>query len=162
MKNLKAFGLGILACAFFFSACLAYAQPIRSGELIDKASAYDGQTVTYAGEVIGDIMLRGDYAWVNINDADNAIGVWLPRAAAVRIIRGGTYKSKGDWIEVSGVFRRACPQHGGDLDIHAEAVRIIAPGKPLGERLDVNKRNMAITLVVCICLVLISRRLKTA
>lgn len=161
MKNVRMPGLVILVFVFFAGIRPAGAQPVSSGELIGKAKEYDGQVVAYAGEVIGDIMLRGDYAWVNVNDGSNAVGVWLPRAAAVKITRSGSYKSKGDWIEVSGIFRRACPVHGGDLDIHAETIRAVTPGRPLREQFNVDKRNMVITLVVCVCLVLILRRLKT-
>jgi hypothetical protein len=162
MRNLRLFGWGALSFIFLLGIFPAHAQPVGSGELIIRANDYDGQTVTYVGEVIGDIMLRGEYAWVNVNDGSNAIGLWLPKAAAIKIIRGGSYKSKGDWVEVSGVFRRACPQHGGDLDIHAEAVRMVVPGRPYSEQLNLNKRNMATALAACLCLIWILRRLKTA
>ncbi len=150
--------LSLVLCAGIWPV---YAQPVSSGQLIGKANEYDGQVVAYAGEAIGDIMLRGDHVWVNVHDGTSAIGVWLPKSVVAQRIRGGSYASKGDWVEVSGIFRRACPEHGGDLDIHAEAIRIITPGRPLRERLSVDKRNMAVTLMVCLCLALILRRLKT-
>jgi hypothetical protein len=161
MRNVRMPVLVILSFVFFAGIWPAYAQPVSSGQLIGKANEYDGQVVTYAGEAIGDIMRRGDHVWVNVHDSNNAIGVWLPESAVAQGLRGGSYASKGDWIEVSGIFRRACPEHGGDLDIHAEAIRIVTPGRPLRERLSTDKRNMAITLMVCLCLALILRRLKT-
>jgi len=37
----------------------------------------------------------------------------------------GDYKHHGDLVEVTGTFNAACPQHGGDVDIHATSLRIV-------------------------------------
>ena len=47
--------------------------------------------IVYAGEVIGDVMVRGDFVWVNINDGENAIGVWLDKELAREIQFTGSY-----------------------------------------------------------------------
>lgn len=135
-----------------------FAQPVSSKELISNTKGYDGKTVIYAGEVIGDIMRRGDYAWVNVNDGEGAIGIWMKAALAQEIIYAGSYKSKGDKIEVSGVFHRACPEHGGDLDIHAETLRKIQPGIILNKKLGPHKKNLSLGLLGILCLILILRR----
>jgi hypothetical protein len=135
---------------------------ISSKELINNAKLYDGKTVVYAGEVIGDVMVRGDFAWVNLNDGLNAIGIWVPKSLIKDILYEGSYKSKGDWLEVIGTFRRNCPEHGGDLDIHAQAIRKTGAGRALTERLNVAKRNMFLVLTVILCLTLILRQLKRA
>ena len=133
---------------------------LSSRELINNAKLYDGKTVAYEGEVIGDVMLRQDFAWVNLNDGVNAIGVWIPKALVKDILYEGSYKSKGDWLEVTGTFSRSCSIHGGDLDIHAQAIRKTGPGRALIERLNLGKRNMFLILTVILCLVLILRQLK--
>ncbi|MHB8896748.1 MAG: hypothetical protein ACYC99_16460 [Candidatus Geothermincolia bacterium] len=40
------------------------------------------------------------------------------------------YKYKGSTVRVVGVFHRACEQHGGDTDIHADAVEVLRKGRP--------------------------------
>lgn len=137
-----------------------FAQSISSTELINNAKLYDGKVVTYEGEVIGDIMVRGDYAWVNLNDGGNAIGIWIYKDLTRDILYTGSYKSKGDWLEVTGVFNRACFKHGGDLDIHAQSVRKITPGRLLQEHLNLSKRNFTFILFGVLCLVLILNLLK--
>jgi len=149
-------------CALVFVIYLksSYAQSISSSELINNARLYDGKVITYEGEVIGDIMVRGEYAWVNINDGQNAIGIWIDKNLTKDIVYTGSYKSRGDWIEVTGIFQRACPEHGGDLDLHAQGIRKIRPGRLVLERRNLAKRNLALVLFGALCLVWILRRLK--
>jgi len=137
-----------------------FAQPISSTELINNAKLYDGKTVVYEGEAIGDIMVRGQFAWVNLNDGKNAIGIWLGKDLTTDILYTGSYKAKGDWIEVVGVFNRACAQHGGDLDLHAKSIRKTSPGRQTPERLNLGKRNLVLVLLGILCLVWILRQLK--
>ncbi len=40
----------------------------------------------------------------------------------------GSYRYCGDRVLVIGTFHRACPEHGGDLDIHAVRLEVVAPG----------------------------------
>lgn len=138
----------------------AHAQPLSSVELIKNSRLYEGKTVVFAGEVIGDVMLRSDYAWVNLNDGTNAIGVWVERSLASQIHNSGSYKSRGDWIEVVGLFNRSCLQHGGDLDIHAQSLRKLSTGGLVIERFNLGKRNLTITLAALLSLVWILSLLK--
>ncbi len=143
----------ILLCG---TAC--FAQPISSTELINKAREYDGKNLVYVGEVIGDVMARGDFAWVNMNDGENAIGIWLKKESAEQIQFAGSYHAKGDRLEISGIFNRGCIQHGGDMDIHAQTVRTISPGGPVREEFDTRKRNVTFILLGVLALVLIFAR----
>ena len=138
----------------------AYAQSLSSTELINNAKLYDGKILTYEGEVIGDIMARGDYAWLNVNDGQNAIGIWADKNLTKDISYTGTYKSKGDLVEITGVFHRACLEHGGDLDIHAQAIRKLRQGRGVIERLNTSKRNLIFVLLGVLCLVWILKILK--
>ncbi|MBE3090684.1 MAG: DNA-binding protein, partial [Actinobacteria bacterium] len=87
---------------------------ISSNELIENAIKYDKQIVVYSGEVIGDIMKRGDNAWINVSDSNNAIGVWLPYSETKIIKYAGRYDYKGDTVKIEGIFNKACTEHGGD------------------------------------------------
>lgn len=142
-----------LVLSSWFIVSVAYAQPISSTELISNAKQYDAKLVTYEGEVIGDVMVRGDYAWINVNDGKNAIGIWIPKSLTKDILYTGSFKSKGDWIEITGVFQRACPEHGGDLDIHAQTMRKISAGRPIFERLNLDKRNLILILAGILLLI---------
>jgi len=149
-----------LIFSFFALRFYCYAQTISSTELINNAKLYDGKTVVYEGEVIGDIMMRADFAWMNINDGQNAIGIWVNVSLAKDVSYTGSYKSKGDWVEVTGIFNRACPVHGGDLDIHAQAIRKTNLGRMTLEKLNPGKRNQVIVLFGFLGLIWISTLLK--
>jgi hypothetical protein len=152
----RAIGYQLSAISLIFSCwTVCYAQPLSSTELINKAKEYDGKSVVYAGEAIGDVMVRGDFVWVNLNDGENAIGVWLDKELAKEIKYTGSYQAKGDRLEVTGVFHRVCIQHGGDMDIHAQNIRKISPGKLVEEKLDTVKRNFTFILLGILFLVLI-------
>jgi hypothetical protein len=139
----------------FFCGTVCCAQTISSTELINKAREYDGESVVYVGEVVGDIMARGDFVWVNVNDGENAIGIWLDKELAGEIQFAGSYHAKGDRLEITGVFHRACIQHGGDMDIHAQNIRKISPGRQVREELSTGKRNFTFILFGVLSLVLI-------
>ncbi len=121
----------ILAVLLFF-CCARHAnaqKSVSSTELIEKAAYYNNKTVEYQGEVVGDVMVRGDSCWVNLNDGANAIGIWADTNLLKGIIKyKGDYNNKGDILLISGIFHRACPQHGGDLDIHLSNAAKIKEG----------------------------------
>jgi len=116
--------------------------------------------VIYEGEVIGDIMKRGGFAWMNVNDGQNAIGIWVNASLVKDIVYTGSYKALGDRVEVTGIFNRACSEHGGDLDIHSQVIRKTAPGRQVRERLNLGKRNLVIVLLGILCLIWILSLLK--
>ena len=137
----------IIIMIFGLIVHIAYAQPISSAELINNAKQYNGKVVDYRGEVIGDTMMRGQYAWVNINDGQNAIGIWVLEALIKDITHKGSYGFRGDIVEITGKFDRSCPEHGGDLDIHAQSMRKITSGRQIFDNLDFNKIKIALILL---------------
>ena len=139
-----------------YSYCYAQ-EAISSTELIQSPQEYDQKEVVYEGEVIGEIMHRRQGVWVNINDGQNSIGVWLPPELTTVIEHRGSYKAKGDILQVKGIFNRACGQHGGDLDIHATSLLKIKSGWHRQEEIILAKRNLLIVLLVILCLILISK-----
>ncbi|MBU1091042.1 MAG: DNA-binding protein [Candidatus Omnitrophica bacterium] len=152
--------MSFLGFWFFSFLVSAYAQPVTSTELINNAKEYDGSTVAYEGEVIGDIMRRGDFVWLNVKDGKIALGIWAHNSLAKEIEFTGEYKSKGDRIQVSGIFNRACLEHGGELDIHAKSIKKLNSGKMIKEKLIIGKRNLVIMLSGVIFLVWILMLLK--
>jgi hypothetical protein len=159
--------IGLLVTGYWLLVTSGYAQPISSSELINNAKQYDGQTIFYQGEVVGDVMVRRDFVWLNLFDGENAIGVWLKKETLPDIKFVGGYQQKGDWLEVAGIFHASCLQHGGDLDLHAEKVKIIAQGYKIKEEVHPAKRiwarnlsALALFLLVCIVIREVFHKLK--
>ncbi len=132
---------------------------------------YDGKMITIEGEVIGDIMYRGDYAWITVNDdpyslrksleeggdfvglSNQGIGVWVSREAAKKIMTCGGYKNKGDIVSITGEFHRACHEHGGDTDIHAANLEVISSGYAFSHPFSYGKL-LAVMVLSLICIYL--------
>lgn len=134
-----------------------YAQSIASVELINNAKQYNGNIVVYRGEVIGDIMLRGEYAWINVNDGKNAIGIWTKKELIKDILYTGGYRSRGDIVEITGKFNRSCIEHGGDLDIHAQSITKISLGDKTSHPVNKKEINLILFLSGIIVLVILLR-----
>lgn len=106
--------------------------PGSIGDLVEGAAVYDGRRVVIEGEVLGELMFRGSEVWINIGDGPtSAVGVWAPAQMARGIKNIGGYKAKGDWIRVTGVFRRSDPKRGGELDIEAISIEVAQSGEPI-------------------------------
>ena len=136
----------VLVFSIAISCKNAYSQVIPSAELINKSREYDGRGIVYQGEVIGDKMLRGAFAWLNVHDGQNAIGVWAAGELVRDIRLTGDYKHKGDFIQVIGIFNRSCQEHGGDLDIHAQAIIKISDGFKVKEKVSAAKARLVLIL----------------
>jgi len=152
---LLGFVLGITA---FYNN--GYAQTVPSAELISRSREYDGKTVVYQGEVIGDKMARGKFAWINVHDGQNALGVWVPGEMALDVRMTGDYKNRGDIVRISGIFNRSCQEHGGDLDIHAQAINKVSDGVKIKEKVSAAKARLVLVLAGISGLIWILIRLK--
>jgi len=142
----------MLCLALTVSSSNCYAQASTSLELINNAKQYDGKAVNYKGEVIGDVMIRGDYAWLHVNDGIIAIGIWAPNTMIQDILYAGNYHKKGDIVEVSGIFHRSCLEHGGDLDIHASGIKKITPGSPVVQPISRKKVYIGVYSLILVLL----------
>ncbi|MDD5129992.1 MAG: DNA-binding protein [Candidatus Omnitrophica bacterium] len=141
---------GLIAIILFLSLinfqAIVFAQSLSSRELISNAKQYDGKLITYSGEVVGEVMSRGEFSWVTINDGENALGVWVKSVLAKEIKFAGNYKERGDNLEITGIFNRACANHGGDLDIHAQSLRKVSDGGVIQEKLNFDKVRLGLIL----------------
>jgi hypothetical protein len=139
---------------------------VQINELIKNMRKYDGKVVTIHGEAIGDVMVRGTYAWITVNDdryskksveeggeligmSNSGIGVWVPERDTRAINIYGGYKNKGAEVRVTGVFHRACHEHGGDTDIHATSVELLKRGYPFRHRFPYG-RLLAVIVLTCV------------
>ncbi|ADL41587.1 hypothetical protein COB47_0233 [Caldicellulosiruptor obsidiansis OB47] len=131
-----------LICLFYY----AFAKPVDSITLLNNSFKYDGKIVEFQGEAIGEVMKREKYAWVNIHDGQNAIGVFMKYEDAKKIRYLGRYLVKGDIVLVKGIFNRSCKVHGGDTDIHALQVQIVKRGYKMQEQINKTKAAFAILI----------------
>lgn len=149
--------VGICLFVTLFNSAPAFA--VNSLDLVEDAQFYDGAKIEYEGEVIGDIMVRGDFVWINVNDGNRAIGVWAKQDLAKKIKIKGDYGNVGDRIRVKGTFNRACTQHGGDLDIHAEKISIIEKGHKVEHPIDPKKVIVSVVLLLMVIAVILLPRI---
>jgi hypothetical protein len=168
-----------VVAASAFAAAPAFAQDAAippnkpdSTELINKMNVpgdiakglfWNGRRVTFHGEAIGEVMVRGDHAWIHLNDDaymiknveegaklggyNSGMAVWLPAPLTKRIDTYGDYQHEGSIVEVEGVFNGACKEHGGDMDIHATSLRLLVSGHPVDDPVPPWKAALAVALV---------------
>ncbi len=150
-------------------------QEVASPALIDNSRFWNGHRVAFTGEAIGERMRRGDQAWIHLNDDaymwrnieegeplggyNTGQAVWLPFSLASRITYFGDYMHEGDVVRVSGTFNAACREHGGDMDIHANALEVVRAGHQVVHVFN-RTRAVAATLLLAAagCLWLVKRR----
>lgn len=135
-----------------------YAESVSSKNIIENARVLDGKRIEYRGEVVTSVLKRGEYAWINLNDGDNAIGIWCKKSDIDFVRFAGDYKHKGDILEVTGVFNRACSEHGGEMDIHADSVSLILKGHFIKEKVSTEKMKLALELFLIIILIIVIYR----
>ncbi|MGL5206986.1 MAG: DNA-binding protein [Acidaminococcaceae bacterium] len=142
-KTVKAL-LSLIFFSLFITGQVSAAATSDINTLIKNSLASDKQVVVLEGEAIGEPMLRGEYAWINISDKTNAIGIWVKASDARKISVFGDYKHKGDVIRVTGLFSRNCPEHGGDIDIHSATLAIKEKGHAVPEEMSTLKITAAL------------------
>lgn len=146
----------------------------NSAMLVEHPKAYDGLTVTFTGEAIGEVMVRGDHAWIHLNDDayelrnveegaelggyNSGMAVWIPADLTRAIDTYGDYEHEGSIVQVVGAFNAACPEHGGDMDVHATSLRLVRAGHAVVDVVQPWKVWLALALaVLAACLWLLER-----
>ena len=140
---------------FCFPYSSAQADTVSAKRLIENAKIYDGKNITYTGEATTAVMKRGEYGWVNVHDGTYAIGVWCKTGDLDRIKIVGDYKYKGDIVRIDGIFHRACPMHGGELDIHADTLTVVNHGFRVNESVDRDKLRLTVYIFLAVLLIVI-------
>ena len=131
----------------------------------------DGRTVTYVGEVVGDVLRRDGGAWVQLNDDDYALeigplgahrerrgfssglAVWLPDGLHESLGPPGRHGRRGAVVLVEGVLLRADPADGGGMSIRAEELTLLASPVATAPPID---RPLAISAAVALLAAAIS------
>ncbi len=108
--------------------------------------------------------MRGADAWIHLNDDaymyknveegaalggyNTGMPVWLASGLTQSIGTFGDYRHQGDVVKVTGIFNAACAQHGGDMDIHATTLEVVAPGRPAFDPVKPGKVLAAVVLTL--------------
>ena len=129
----------VLMVINIFSLVVGAENNIKLVDLVEKGKKLDKKEISVSGEAVGDKMKRGSYSWININDGTNSMGVWMDNKEADRVKNLGNYQHKGDKIQITGSFNRACAVHGGDMDIHAQSLRVIEKGHKVNSNIHTKK-----------------------
>jgi hypothetical protein len=134
--------------------------------VVSCPARFDGRRVTYVGEVVGDLLVRDDGAWVQVNDDDYALevgplpghrdrrgtnsglSVWLPDPLTEQLTGLGRPGVWGDIIEVSGTIRRTDPTDGGGLTLRADQLTVRQPARPVDDPLRIPQLALAALSVV--------------
>ena len=145
----------IFIFTLFLTITINASNVIEINQLVENASTLDNTEVSIQGELIGEALERGEYAWININDTTNAIGVWVKQSDINQIQFYGDYKHKGDIVKITGTFNKACVEHGGDVDIHCTNIELVEKGYIIKEELSFLKIITAVVLITIMMLVLV-------
>jgi hypothetical protein len=137
---------------------------VDSAALVENANLWDKRIVTFTGEAIGEAMIRGQMAWIHLNDDpymqknveegaalagyNSGHAIWLPADLARKIRYFGDYSHAGDIVKVTGIFNAASAEHGGDMDVHASSLEIVRVGHPVKHVIDDHRAVTASILLV--------------
>lgn len=137
-----------------------WASPIVINDLINKSKEFDGKEVTIEAEVIGDMMQRGEYTWLNVTDGSAAMGIYIETVKVESIQITGSYKQKGDIVKITGTFHRAYDDQGGDMAIEAKNLEVIEQGKLIEEHIPDGKIKLLGGVVCLMGAILAAKKLK--
>jgi hypothetical protein len=145
---------------------------VTSNDLYDCPETFDGEHVRFRGEVVGGVLRRDDGSWTQLNDdvyadalgplpahrdfrgGNAGAGVFLPPDLAARIAHVGGPRSRGDVLEVDGVFLRVDPSTREVAVIRARTGRIVQGGGPIDDPL-LRDRQLAAVLLTGVALSLV-------
>lgn len=173
-------GRRLLALAALVSAIVVVALPAGAAEvtvedLIADGAAFDGQTVTVTGELIGDYgNRRDDTTWTQINQdryveepiADGGaaaggnagIGAQIPTTLLESVDPPGRYRRVGPVVVVSGVWRYHDPGRGGESFLSVVSLEQVGGGRALSEPTDWPALVAGLALAAAAWLILVLRR----
>ncbi|HEX6256756.1 MAG TPA: hypothetical protein VFZ70_13205 [Euzebyales bacterium] len=139
---------------------------VDSNDLYDCPESFDGRRVVYRGEVVGALMDRRDGVWTQLNDdvyaellgplpahrdyrgGNAGVGVLLPHDAAARVNSVGGPQTRGDVLEVNGIFHRV-DATGEVAVIRADDAQLVAEGQPFPDP-PLTDRRIAAWLAVLV------------
>lgn len=145
---------------------------VTSNQLLDCPESYDRRTVRYQGEAVGGVLEREGGAWVQLNDdayartagplpahrdyrgGNAGVGVFLPSGLSAAITTVGGPRTRGDVVEVVGVFRRVDPASGEVTVVRAQSLDVVRPGELLPDP-PLRDRQVAAAVLVAVAVAMV-------
>ncbi len=150
---------------------------ISSSQVFACPRAYDGLEVTYAGEVVGELLPRTGGVWAQVNDDayaletgpmvghrehagfNTGLAVWVPDGLHERIDGVGRPAMRGDVVLVTGTLLRADPDDGGGVTLRADGLEVLATATAVDVPLHTTQAIIAaLLLAVAFAALLWARR----
>ena len=124
---------------------------LKIEEILKNPSFFDGKVVKIEAEAIGEPLKGKEGVWINVK-GKATIGVFFKDSSWKMIKHFGSYKEKGDILEIEGIFHKNCPQHKIP-DIHALRIRIKKEGFFKKEIIPSYKIKVSLFLgIICLTL----------
>lgn len=148
---------------------------VTSGDLLDCPQTFDGQRVVYRGEVVGALLPRDSGVWTQLNDdvysgevgplpahrdyrgLNSGIGVLLPRELADQVSFVGGPQTRGDFLQIRGVFHRI-DATGEVAIIRADTGEVAREGGSNPDPLLTDRRAAALVAMVIAIGVVVTER----
>lgn len=130
----------------------------RIGVLASTNRALNNSEVSFSGEVVGDVLNADEGCkWINLRGSSNSvISGYVTDEQASLIQNVGDYHATGTTLQVVGTYHVACPEHQGELDVHAASVEVIDSGGPVIHLVSPGRLGLATGLCVLAALVLVA------
>jgi hypothetical protein len=149
---------------------------VTSAAVVSCPTRFDGEIVTYVGELVGDLLHRDGGAWVLVNDDDYALAVgplpthrdhrgtnsglsvWLPDEHLDQVTGLGRPGRRGDVVQIEGHIERTDPDDGGGLTLRATEIEVLRPSERFEDPTDLPQLLLAVTALVVSAILWIARR----
>lgn len=128
----------------------------RIGVLVSTNRALNNSEVSFTGETVGSVVFADDtHEWANMLGASNSvISVYLTDEQAALIQYAGDYHNTGTMLKIVGIYHIACPEHQGELDVHATSAEVVDSGGPVTHLVEPGKLVFAFIACVAAALLL--------
>lgn len=120
----------------------------RVGVLVSANRALNDSEVSFTGEAVNDVLEADDgHKWANIMGSSNSvISLYLTDDQARHIQNVGGYHMTGTSLKITGTYHIACPEHMGELDVHATSVEVVDNGGPIVHMVSAGRLRTAFVL----------------
>lgn len=129
----------------------------RVGVLVSTNRALNNSDVSFSGEVVGDVLRASEegHKWLNLRGSSNSvISVYVDDSQADLVQHVGDYHNTGTTLKIAGNYHIACPEHQGELDVHAASIEIVDGGGPVTHMIESGKLGLAFVLCALAFIVL--------
>ncbi len=148
---MKIFKVIIFFLTLFVLDIPAYAESVSLGNLINQPDKYDQKTITFEAEVIGEPLSTQSGNWFNVTCGSYHIGIFFKDKDLINQLKyWGSYRQRGDIVQVKGVFYKNCPAHS-QSGVHLISLELVKRGMDVSYPISSGKIKFAfLSFVICL------------